>query len=110
MNIGQEVIYNGHKLDKVKGNTTITRRIEPGIVTNITPQGWINVKLKSGILVSMSEERMNIACACRFFVGEDVTPTDDSNLNCGHPIYGGNCDDPTHPCSCHFDESEAGID
>jgi len=41
---------------------------------------------------------------CRFFIGEDPTPTDEWNSNCDHPVYGGNCDDPTRPCSDHYDE------
>ena len=40
---------------------------------------------------------------CRFFIGEDPTPTDEDNNNCG--IDHDNCDDPTHPCSIHYDEN-----
>lgn len=63
MKIKDEVDYNGHKLDgKLHGDTTLTRRIESGAITQITPTGWIEVTLKSGIKVCMPEDQMKIAC------------------------------------------------
>lgn len=63
MKIGDEINYNGHKPHgHDHGDTTIIDRIEAGTVTTITPEGWIEVTLESGMRVCMSEERMKIAC------------------------------------------------
>lgn len=42
---------------------------------------------------------------CRFFQGANPEPTDEDNASCG--LDGGNCDDPTKPCSCHYEEQGA---
>jgi len=63
MNIGDTVKYNGHRLDgKEHGDTDLTRRIEPGTVTKLLPNNWVEVTLESGIKVAMSENDMKIAC------------------------------------------------
>ena len=67
MKIGQKISYDGHRLDAVKGDTTITRRVENGIVTHINQTtGWIEVTLDSGMRVFMPETKMKYVC------GEDV--------------------------------------
>lgn len=39
---------------------------------------------------------------CRFFIGEDLTPTEEPNNRCRKD--GGNCNDPTNPCMCHYQD------
>lgn len=43
---------------------------------------------------------------CRFFTGKVAEPTMEENQNCGHPVWGGNCNDPTHPCTVHYEDDE----
>ena len=47
---------------KEHGDTDLTRRIEPGTVTKLLPNNWVEVTLESGIKVAMSENDMKIAC------------------------------------------------
>jgi len=92
MKIGDQVNYNGHLLDgKDHGDTTITRRIESGVVTNITADNWIEVTLESGMKVCMFETRMRTACRLKHsksnFTIKHAPPTKQSEKTFNYLMY-----------------------
>ena len=55
--------------------------------------------LEAGDLIYINQRKAYI---CRFFIGEDLTPTEEPNNRCRKD--GGNCNDPTKPCMCHYQD------